>query len=58
VVDCGSLGEPDNGRVMVSDTIFNAVATYSCEDGYALEGHATRICLADGSWSGKWELVW
>ncbi len=27
-------------------------ATYTCDDGYTLTGDMTRICLADGMWSG------
>ena len=52
VVDCGSLPRPANGAVSLTNTTYNSVATYSCNDGYNLMGDATRTCLASGSWSG------
>ena len=52
VVDCGNLLAPSNGDVMVSTTEFGSTVTYSCNDGYTLEGVTTRTCLASGSWSG------
>ena len=36
---------------MLSGTTFTSTATYSCNDGYTLEGVTTRTCLASGSWS-------
>ena len=52
VVDCGELMAPENGTVSTSpDTTFTSTATYSCNDGYTLEGVTTRTCLASGSWS-------
>ena len=37
----------------MADTIFNSVATYSCNDGYNLvDGDMMRTCLASGNWSG------
>ena len=51
MVDCGDLPAPSNGEVMVSTTEFGSTATYSCNDGYTLEGVSTRTCLASGSWS-------
>ena len=50
-VDCGTLVDPTNGLVAVTDTIFNSTATYSCNNGYNLVGDTTRTCLASGSWS-------
>ena len=46
------LGSLENGNVIVTDTIFDSVATYSCNSGYALNGDATRRCLGNGTWSG------
>ena len=51
VVDCGNLLAPSNGGVMLSGTTFTSTATYSCNDGYTLEGVTARTCLASGSWS-------
>ena len=51
-VDCGSLTDPVNGAVTVTNTTFNSTATYSCNDGYSLVGDTTITCLASASWSG------
>ncbi|CAI8036467.1 Sushi, von Willebrand factor type A, EGF and pentraxin domain-containing protein 1 [Geodia barretti] len=51
-VDCGSLTDPVNGAVTVTNTTFNSTATYSCNDGYSLVGDTTITCLASGLWSG------
>ena len=45
------LGTLDNGNVTFTNTTFDSVATYSSNPGYALDGDATRKCLADGTWS-------
>ena len=52
VVDCGGLENPTNGLVTLEDTVFESVATYSCQDGYTQVGDDTRLCVADGTWSG------
>ena len=51
-IDCGSLPNPANGVVSLSDTVFGSVATYSCNDGFTLEGETTRQCEVSGRWSG------
>ena len=53
VVDCGSLTNPINGRVMIDGTVVNSMATYTCNKGYTLNGDDTRICLGIGFWSGS-----
>ena len=45
VIDC-SLG--DDGEANPGDT-----CTFTCDDGYELEGSTSRSCEADGSWSGN-----
>ena len=52
VVDCGTLSDPVNGQVSFSSTTYNSVATYTCSIGI-LQGDSSRICQADGSWSGS-----
>ena len=53
-VSCGDLADLENGAVEVTDTTFNSVATYSCNDGYNLvDGDMMRTCLASGTWSGS-----
>ena len=49
-VDCGPLGNPENGEVNVAGTTVGSTATYSCFTGYQLKGVAIRTCKADG-WS-------
>ena len=52
VVDCGPLVHPRNGRVNTdSGTTYNSVATYSCNEGYYLNGSASRTCMANMEWS-------
>ena len=52
VVDCGLLGHPQYGRVNTdSGTTYNSMATYSCNEGYYLNGSASRTCMANGEWS-------
>ena len=50
-VDCGDLSAPANGRVDVSETTFESIATYVCDAGYDLAGATSRTCLSSGSWS-------
>ena len=52
-IDCGVLGNPANGEVFVMNTIYNSVATYSCNTGYNLTGDDMRRCLESGFWSGS-----
>ena len=53
VVDCGSLGNPANGVVSVSDTTYNSMATYSCNPPHTLiMGDDKRTCQNSGVWSG------
>ena len=51
VVDCLNLTSPSNGQVSLTTTTFGSVATYSCEEGYLLEGFPMRECQANGNWS-------
>ena len=47
---------PDNHlstTVTAPLTTENAIATYTCADGYeTLTGNAERTCQSDGTWSG------
>lgn len=53
VVDCGNLQNPDFGTVVLTGTTFGSTATYSCQNGYLLQGRTTRFCQASGDWSGE-----
>ena len=50
-LDCGPLGDPENGMVSVSTTTYKSVATYSCNTGYTLRGNVSQTCLDTGLWS-------
>ena len=52
-VDCGNLANPTNGEVDLTGTIVDSTATYSCDDGFTLQGQSTRTCQDDGQWSGS-----
>ena len=60
---CSTLNEIANGLIAYSsDTVspfdFGTTATYSCDEGFFLEGNSTQTCEGDGSrvdgvWSGS-----
>ena len=54
VSDCHALFPPSNGWVFSKDlsSSHGNHATISCNDGYALLGERTLICLS-GTWSGS-----
>ena len=52
VVNCGGLGDPFNGQVMLTGTTVGSTATYECNSGFTLVGNQERTCQEDGSWSG------
>jgi CUB/sushi domain-containing protein len=52
VVDCGAPNNPENGDVTFTLTVYNAIAVYSCEEGYNLvPSEAFRTCQANENWS-------
>ena len=54
LVDCGTLSDPENGHVTSHPGhTFESTATYSCNDGYELDGQSTRTCLSTCHWSGN-----
>ena len=50
--DCGVLASPMNGSSVGSKTTYPNKITFSCDEGFALEGSISRTCLSNGSWSG------
>ncbi|XP_070579480.1 sushi, von Willebrand factor type A, EGF and pentraxin domain-containing protein 1-like isoform X4 [Ptychodera flava] len=51
---CSRLRSPDNGRVVCKDEnkLFS-VCTYSCNNGYKLQGTYMRLCKRDSTWTGS-----
>ena len=51
--DCGELDDIENGQISYhfDHTCRNAIANYTCDDGYFLCGPSTRTCLRGGRWS-------
>ena len=50
---CEDLHAPHYGKVKYEGTHVGARATYSCDDGYKLEGYHARTCTDNGYWSRK-----
>lgn len=50
-MQCGTLNDPDNGRVSLSGFSFGFEATYTCLSEFLLVGAEIRRCSADGTWS-------
>ncbi|XP_064386127.1 sushi, von Willebrand factor type A, EGF and pentraxin domain-containing protein 1-like isoform X2 [Halichondria panicea] len=49
IVTCPTL---TNIAVNVPSNNFGSTATYTCNTGYTINGDTTRMCQADGTWSG------
>ena len=52
-VRCSSLNAPSDGSVSLSGTTVGSTATYSCNDGFRLQGESKRRCQNNGEWSGR-----
>ncbi|CAL1545259.1 unnamed protein product [Lymnaea stagnalis] len=50
VVDCRTPSGLDNGEVIFSSTTYLSLATYSCSNGFKLNGQSTVVCMESGSW--------
>ena len=58
MIDCGNLTAPKGGQIMftpgvaaTTDSGLNAVAAYSCNEGYNLDGDQIRTCQGSGEWT-------
>lgn len=52
-VDCGAPANIDNGKVTLASnaTYYGALALYSCDNNFELDGVSRRLCLENGTWS-------
>ena len=50
---CPDLSAPTEGRVVLTGNLFGSQAIYGCNEGLALNGSGSRVCRADGQWSGS-----
>ena len=50
---CASLSSPLNGTVAFDANTIGSQANYSCSESHTLNGTTTRVCQADGQWSGS-----
>ena len=48
---CDNITTPDNGSVVVSGYSESSTATFSCDEGYSLNGSEILHCGSDGQWS-------
>ena len=51
VIMCPQLIRPDNGQVIITTLTVGSVATYTCNNGYTLNGTNTRRCEQNGQWT-------
>ena len=52
-IHCANISNPLNGAVVFDANTVGSQANYSCSEGYILNGTTTRVCQADGQWSGS-----
>lgn len=51
-VSCSDPGTPHNGRRRLTSFAVGSRVSYSCLSAYSLRGNISRICQANGLWSG------
>lgn len=50
-VNCSAINIGDHVHSDSSSTTYGSKVTFSCDDGYELNGQATIVCLPTGNWS-------
>ena len=51
VIQCPLLLNPVNGVVQFTNRVIGAIAVYSCNIGYRLEGRERQVCQQNSLWS-------
>ena len=51
-VTCPALAAPENGEIELTTTTVGSVATFTCLEGFRLEGSAERTCQGNSQWTG------
>ncbi|XP_015755011.1 PREDICTED: sushi, von Willebrand factor type A, EGF and pentraxin domain-containing protein 1-like isoform X2 [Acropora digitifera] len=51
-VNCGPLPAPRNGSSSGNSTVFPNSVLFDCDPGFQLKGSFSRMCQANGIWSG------
>ena len=59
VTTCPVLSAPDNGQISCSpgNDSPGDTCTFTCDDGFQLEGTMSRTCQDDGTWDGEDDTV-
>ena len=52
-IECPVLGDIANGAVTLTSRTVGSRATYTCNDGYRLQGDRQRECQRNGRWFGQ-----
>ena len=50
--ECPELSHPENGMVTWTGLAPGDTATYTCDEGFELNGAETRTCQGNETWSG------
>ncbi|KAJ8038755.1 CUB and sushi domain-containing protein 1 [Holothuria leucospilota] len=50
-VECRNLLAPGDGKIIGSNHSYNDEVSFSCNDGFMLDGESTLRCQHDGTWS-------
>jgi len=59
VITCPVLSAPDNGQISCSpgNDSPGDTCTFTCDDGFQIEGTQSRTCQDDGTWNGEDDTV-
>uniref|UniRef100_A0A5F9CUY6 CUB and sushi domain-containing protein 3 n=1 Tax=Oryctolagus cuniculus TaxID=9986 RepID=A0A5F9CUY6_RABIT len=53
IISCGDPGIPAQGKREGKSFIYQSEVSFNCNSPFILVGSSTRICQADGTWSGS-----